>query len=130
MWRSRRMKRTRPMLRPRPKSPLRGRIGLLRAERRHRARAFAAPPQLTLSQWADAYRVIPPENSPEPGKWRTARTPYLREIMDACCDPAVERVVFKKSAQVGWTEVVNNIIGFHIHQLPSPILVLQPTVDA
>jgi phage terminase large subunit GpA-like protein len=50
--------------------------------------------------------------------------------MDACCDPAVERVVFQKSAQVGWTEVVNNIIGFHIHQLPSPILVLQPTVDA
>lgn len=118
------------MPRPRPKQPLRGQLNLLGAERRQRARAFAAPPQLTLSQWADAYRVISAENSPEPGRWRTSRTPYLREIMDACCDPTVERVVFKKSAQVGWTEVVNNVIGFHMDQLPSPILVLQPTVDA
>lgn len=118
------------MPRPRSSGPLRGRERLLRAEAHHRAVAFAAPPQLTLSQWADAYRVISQENSPEPGRWRTSRTPYLREIMDACCDPTVERVVFKKAAQVGWTEVVNNVIGFHIHQLPSPILVLQPTVDA
>jgi phage terminase large subunit GpA-like protein len=118
------------MSRPKPNPGLRGRQKLLQAEAHHRAIAFHAPPQLTLSQWADAYRVISQENSPEPGRWRTSRTPYLREIMDACCDPTVERVVFKKSAQVGWTEIVNNVIGFHIHQLPSPILVLQPTVDA
>lgn len=110
--------------------PLTGRATLLAAEARQRGEAFAAPPRLTLSAWADAYRVISPENSPEPGRWRTARAPFLREIMDACCDPAVERVVFKKSAQVGWTETVNNVVGYHVHQLPSPILVLQPTVDA
>jgi len=103
---------------------------LLEAERRHRGRAFAAPPLLTLSAWADAYRMISAESSPEPGRWRTSRAPYLREIMDACCDPNVERVAVKKSAQVGWTEVIGNVVGFHIHQEPSPILLLQPTVDA
>lgn len=40
--------------------------------------------------------------SAEPGKWRTGRTPYLKEIMD-CLSPSspTERVVFMKGAQVG-----------------------------
>lgn len=119
-----------PTKKPRTPKPLGGVQTLLEAERRHRQRAFAAPPLLTLSAWADAYRIISPETSPEPGRWRTSRAPYLREIMDACCDPNVERVVVQKSAQIGWTEVVGNVVGFHIHQEPSPILLLQPTVDA
>lgn len=92
-------------------------------------RIFAPPPKLSLSEWAEQYRILPPE-SPEPGRWRTSRVPYLREIMDACSDAAVETVVFKKSAQVGFTDgLVNNLVGYYIDQLPSPILVLQPTVE-
>ena len=34
-----------------------------------------------------------------------------------------------KSAQVGWTEILNNVIGFHVDQDPSPILLVQPTLD-
>jgi len=49
--------------------------------------------------------------------------------MDAVSDPTVDTVVFMKSAQVGATEIVNNIVGFHIHQDPAPVLVLQPTVE-
>ena len=41
------------------------------------------PPQLTVSQWADQHRVLGTRASSEPGPWRTSRTPYLREIMDA-----------------------------------------------
>jgi len=33
------------------------------------------------------------------------------------------------SAQVGKTEVINNVIGFHIHQDPAPILLVQPTIE-
>lgn len=45
----------------------------------------------------------------EPGPWRTARTPYLAEIMDALA-PAhpTRRVVLMKGAQVGGTECGNN----------------------
>jgi phage terminase large subunit GpA-like protein len=58
-------------------------------------------------------------------------TPYLVEIMDACSDPTVERVVIKKSAQIGYTDgILNNLVGYYIDQLPSPILMLQPTVEA
>ena len=34
-----------------------------------------------------------------------------------------------KSAQVGWTEILNNCIGFHVHQDPAPMLLVQPTLE-
>jgi phage terminase large subunit GpA-like protein len=87
------------------------------------------PPKLTVSEWADEYRRLSPEASAEPGRWFTARAEYQRGIMDAVSDPAVETVVVMSSAQVGKTEIVNNIVGYHVHQDPAPILVLQPTVE-
>ena len=49
--------------------------------------------------------------------------------MDAISDPTVTRVVVAKGSQVGYTECLGNIIGFHIDQDPAPILVVQPTVE-
>ncbi|KQZ19346.1 hypothetical protein ASD50_07630 [Mesorhizobium sp. Root552] len=59
----------------------------------------------------------------------TRRAEYQRGIMDAVSDPGVDRVVLMTSAQIGKTELLNNIVGFHISQDPSPILVMQPTLD-
>jgi phage terminase large subunit GpA-like protein len=39
-------------------------------------------PLLTVSEWADQHRILSSRASAEPGRYRTARTPYLREIMD------------------------------------------------
>ena len=36
---------------------------------------------LTVSQWADAHRMLGSRASAEPGRYRTSRTPYMREIM-------------------------------------------------
>lgn len=49
--------------------------------------------------------------------------------MDACSDPGIQEVVVMAGAQLGKTEAILNIIGYHIHHDPSPILVLQPTLD-
>lgn len=49
--------------------------------------------------------------------------------MDAISDPEVETVVIMSSAQVGKTEIINNVAGFFIEHDPSPILVVQPTVE-
>ena len=67
--------------------------------------------------------------SAEPGQWDTSRAEYLRGVMDAISDPTVTRVVVAKGSQVGYTECLGNIIGFHIDQDPAPILVVQPTVE-
>lgn len=87
------------------------------------------PPKLTVSEWADEYRYLSPESSAEPGKWRTDRAEYQRGIMDAFSDPRVHTIVVMSSAQVGKTSIIENIIGYFIHQDPSPILVLQPTLE-
>ena len=85
---------------------------------------------LTVSQWADAHRMLGSRASAEPGRYRTSRTPYMREIMDALSPSStVQRVVFMKAAQVGATEAGNNWIGFAIHQAPGPMLAVQPTVE-
>lgn len=49
--------------------------------------------------------------------------------MDAFTEPRVERITWMKSARVGYTKCLNHVIGYHIHQDPSPILVVQPAVD-
>ncbi|MEM7400069.1 MAG: phage terminase large subunit family protein, partial [Pseudomonadota bacterium] len=54
---------------------------------------------------------------------------YQRGIMDAASDPRAHTVVIMSSAQVGKTEIVNNVAGFYIDQDPAPVLVLQPTLD-
>ena len=87
-------------------------------------------PDLTVSAWADKHRILSPRGANEAGPWRTARTPYLREIMDALSPrhPA-QRVVFMKGSQVGATESANCWIGYVIHHAPGPMLAVQPTVE-
>ncbi len=49
--------------------------------------------------------------------------------MDAITDPANDEVWVKKSARVGFTKILDNAVGYFIHQDPSPILVVQPRVE-
>ena len=85
------------------------------------------PPVLKISDWADEFRYLSPEASAEPGKWRTARVPYLREILDTI--GTVPEVVIMASAQTGKTEAVLNTIGYFMHQDPAPIMMVQPTIE-
>lgn len=66
---------------------------------------LAPPPDMTISQWADEYRRLSSESSAEPGRWRTSKAPYQREIMDAVCDNRVQKVVIMSAAQIGKTDV-------------------------
>jgi len=85
---------------------------------------------ISVSDWADANRVLSRTASSEPGRFRTSRTPYLKEIMDALSPSSpYEKVVFMKGAQIGGTEAGNNWIGYMIDQAPGPMLVVQPTVE-
>ena len=72
---------------------------------------FKPPEQITVKEWADKYRRLSPENSAEPGRWRTDRTPYLEEIMDAFTDPKIRRIAVAASSQVGKTEMEMNMLG-------------------
>jgi len=90
---------------------------------------WTPPPNLKISDWADRYRRLSPESSAEAGAWRTDRAPYQREIMDSFNDPDIQRIIFMKSAQVGATEILLNVIGYYIDQDPAPMLIMQPTLQ-
>lgn len=90
---------------------------------------FKPPEQLTVTEWSDKYRRLSAENSAEPGRWRTSRTPYLEEIMDAFTDPKVHRIAVAASSQVGKTECEMNMLGYAIDIDPGPIMLVMPTVD-
>lgn len=94
------------------------------------AEAIRPDPVLTVSEWSDQHRQLSQRASAEPGQWRTERTPYLREIMDALsATSVVEKVVFMAGAQVGKSEAGNNWIGYIIDNCPAPTLSVQPTVE-
>ena len=85
------------------------------------------PPDLTISDWADQNRRLSSEASAEPGQWRTSRAEYQRGIMDAISDPAAESVVIMSSSQIGKSESILNMVGYHIDHDPAPIMVVMPT---
>ena len=86
--------------------------------------------ELTVSEWADRYRMLSGKASAEPGPWRTDRTPYLREIMDELSTTStVQRVVLMAGAQLGKTEAGSNYLGYVIAHAGGPMLMVQPTVD-
>lgn len=92
---------------------------------------MSPPANLTVTQWAEQRRRLSPEASAEPGPWRTSRTPYLREPMDAFTDPKVRRIVMVAASQVGKSELELNIIGYIIDEDPGSILFIHPTtIDA
>ncbi|WP_245314649.1 phage terminase large subunit family protein [Labrys sp. WJW] len=85
-------------------------------------------PPYTVSEWADEHRYLSSKGSAEPGKWRTARTPYLREIMDNQSSySTVEQTVVMKGAQIGMSEAGFNLVGYCIHHSPAPALYVMPT---
>lgn len=86
-------------------------------------------PNLTVSGWADRYRMLSSEASSEPGRWRTDRAPYQREIMNAFTQPKVWKVAVMSAAQIGKSDIMNNVIGRYSHLAPAPILMIQPTID-
>lgn len=83
--------------------------------------------RLTGSQWANQYGWIARSSgAAEGGPYSTQRAPYLAEILDVICDETHPDVVFNKPAQVGFTEALNQSIGYVMAHDPSGMIVIQP----
>ncbi|MGX1179166.1 phage terminase large subunit GpA-like protein [Pseudomonas sp. IAP-CY TE4608] len=93
-------------------------------------RGLQPDPELWVDEWADEYMRIPRDTgAAEPGKYRTARTPYAREPM-RCLSPAhpCKRVITMVASQLMKTQIALNWIGALIHMSPSNILTLLPSL--
>jgi phage terminase large subunit GpA-like protein len=93
---------------------------------------LAAQPRrsLPVSEWADTHRELSGKQAGERGRYRTSRTPFLREIMDCFSyNSRVTDIVVMKSSQVGVTEATVNVIGYVMDHAPCPMMVMLPTLD-
>lgn len=85
------------------------------------------PENLTVSQWADKYRILSPKDSAAPGRWHTSRTPYLKAPMNAFNDLHIRDITFVAGTQLGKTVMEQNMIAYAVDQEPGPMLIVYPT---
>ncbi len=89
--------------------------------------ALHPPEDISVSQWAEKYRILDSKSSATPGPWRNERTPYLAGIMDEFSNFETEEIIFVKPTQVGGTEALLNMAGWIVQQDPSPTMVVYPS---
>jgi len=92
----------------------------------------AAKPRraLPVSEWADTHRELSGKQAGERGRYRTSRTPFLREIMDCFShNSRVSDLVVMKSSQVGVSEATVNVIGYVMDHAPCPMMVMLPSLE-
>lgn len=92
-------------------------------------RHLKPPENLTVSEWAEKYRILDSKTSAIPGKWSNDITPYLVEIMDEFNNPQTEEIIFVKPTQVGGTEALQNMLGYVVMQDPNPAMIVYPKDD-
>ncbi len=89
---------------------------------------FLKPPErMTVSEWAEKYRVLDPKSSAMPGPWNNSVTPYLVGVMDEFNNYETWKIVFVKSTQIGGTEALQNAVGYAVSQDPAPAMIVYPT---
>lgn len=93
------------------------------------ALGFPEIPALSISEWADRYRVLSREATARAGKWSREDVPYQNEPMDSAGDATVTDTILMWAAQLGKSELINNILGFFAHSDPAPQLLAQPTIE-
>ena len=90
-------------------------------------RQMKPPEDITVSEWAEKYRMLDSKSTAMPGPWRNSKSPYLVEIMDELNNYETEEIVFCKCTQIGGTEAELNMMGYVISQDPAPSMVVYPT---
>lgn len=87
--------------------------------------------RLSTIEWAKKYRIITSiESSVGIGNFDPDITPYMEYVYDCLDNPFIPTIVAKKSARIGWTEVINNFRGKTIHLNPKNMLLAFPTQAA
>lgn len=91
-------------------------------------------PRQNIWQWADANRFLAKGVSQKSkhgdARYCSADAPHQQGVQESFTDPNVQMTVFMGASQVaGKTEVMNNVIGFHMEHKPTNIVIMYPTIE-
>lgn len=96
---------------------------------------FAPPKEKNAAEWAEAYAFLP-DSDANRGKFHCR--PYQYELLKAmsaggnrmyASGAPINELIVMKSVQVGYTQMLFNAIGYHIHQRPRAIGFFVPTSE-
>jgi phage terminase large subunit GpA-like protein len=90
--------------------------------------AWEPPEDLTVSAWADKYRVLT-FRAAKSGQWETSFNPVMRRIMDSFSMSCVQEIWIQKPAQSGGTDSQLNMLGWAISEDPATTLIVEPNED-
>jgi phage terminase large subunit GpA-like protein len=85
--------------------------------------------RLKPSEWAERYRKLPEASAARGARWNNTTAPYLTEIMDTMIEPGITQISVMKAAQVGLSEAMLTVLGYHIEHRPTPMLWVCPTAQ-
>jgi phage terminase large subunit GpA-like protein len=90
------------------------------------AAALRPPDEMWIDVWGEQNIVLGPL-TPEPGPWRTDRTPYVRDIL-RCMSPAhpCRSVNWIAGTQLAKTTAEMIIAAYYTHQVPSSVMATLP----
>lgn len=78
--------------------------------------------RISTKDWAETYRVMTSTESAIVGKFDCMLTPWMLFVMECLDNPDVPIIVGQKSAQIAWTETLNNHRGKRIHTDPCKMI--------
>lgn len=87
---------------------------------------MSPPSRMSTREWAETFRYLTSDVSSRPGKMDCMETPWMLYVMECLDNPMISVIVGKKSAQIAWTETINNYIGRTIDLDPRNIMVAFP----
>ena len=78
--------------------------------------------RIPLSVWSRANARLPDGS-------RYKAFPFQDAIADAFTQPGVTQISCRKSSRIGWSQILQNLAGYCIDQVPRRVLIYQPTID-
>lgn len=87
---------------------------------------FKKPNRLGTREWAEENRFLTSDVTSRPGRMNCMETPWMLFVMECLDNPYINIIVGKKSAQIAWTETINNFIGRTIDLDPRNIMIVFP----
>lgn len=89
--------------------------------------AFAPPPDIAPSVWAERNLVLTSDFAAEPGNYSLDRTPWCRAPLDDAADPSVEVVAIGGASQTGKSQLSLAVASYFAAVSPCSIMHITPT---
>ena len=85
-------------------------------------------PLITYTEWADQYFELPKEAASEYGRYRSSRTPFVREVLDDLSPQSATQVVIViKPTQCAGTTIGTIFMCGVADLYPGPLMMMMPT---